>query len=86
MKESRFRISHVLLVLFLIGFGCAFGYLLIKAWIFAEFTPLMLLYIPTFCVAVILPIVSAILFTVNDIKKILAHENNSLYYEEETNS
>lgn len=82
MKESRFRITHVFLSLFLIAFACVIGYWVFTSWSFFDFTPLFLLYIPFLCTGVVLPLFCGIFIIINDIKKIKSNESTSLYEDE----
>ena len=70
MKESRFRISHLILFLFLLSFGCISGYQFIKIQIFNGFHWLDLFYIPVFILLCVFPVVSAVLLAIDDLKNL----------------
>lgn len=82
-KESRFRISHLILSLVLLCVCGFIGYVMINSWIETGFHLLFLLYIPTFFLLVILPLWGSFGVLVEDIKKIKNGESTSLYADEE---
>jgi len=77
-NESRFRFSHVVVVLFLLGVGCFFGYQFLLA-----FEPILLIELPTFLLGCVLPIVAAVCIIVSDIKNIKSGESTSFYADQE---
>ena len=69
-SNKRFCISHIILSIFLFAFGIAASWFLISAWIHSDFTPLMLLYIPTFCLVGVLPLYAAVACVIEELKKL----------------
>ena len=76
-NESRFRFSHVIVVLFLLGVGCFVGYQFISG-----FHPILLFEIGTFIVGCVLPIIGAVCIIISDIKNIKSGESTSFYAEQ----
>ena len=62
------KTSHIVLSLFLIVFGAAFGYLVLSGLLFAGKVLPFILYIPTLALGCVFPLYSGISLLVDDIK------------------
>ena len=68
--NKRFCISHIILSVFLFAAGIVFGWWFISSWIHTQFNLLMLLYIPAFCVACVLPLYASVACAIEEFKKL----------------
>ena len=79
MKESRFRFSHVLLFLFLLGFGCYVAYMIITSLSRTGFNWGIITLIPVIVLFVVLPIYGAVCLIRSDAENLKNGESTSLY-------
>ena len=83
MNKFRFKISHLILFVFLVGFGVFFGYLIISSWFFFYFDWKYIFYIPTFILGSVFPVVSGFALLLHDIQCFIKKEDNSMYKDNE---
>lgn len=66
--KKKFPVSQIILSLSLIAAGCFFGYLFFSFIEFKWRSLLLLLYIPTFCVIVVVPVYAGVAYLIEIFK------------------
>ncbi len=68
-------LSKLIIILFVLSFGIAFGYLQISSWAFSGFSWLAILGLPIFAVGCLFPIVCGIIGII-DLVQCTRHKEN----------